>query len=276
MYDYGGGGGWGDPLDRDPQAVLDDVLDEYVSVEGATRDYGVVLTGSLEDLTLAVDARRRPKRLRAERRAAASALTWATGSASTSAARSPTSSASPPTARSCSTRRRRRSTTSRRGVMNGLAPARRALRRRAARSSARELDIVVHGTTTADNTMIEMNGAPHRPARHRGSPRRDRDAPGPQGGDLGPVVPGAARHRPPPGPHPDPRAHVDHHGRRAARRSTRTRSAHGVRRLQALGVHVDRGDVPVLVREPRARAAAPPRSSARSSPTSSTSRSPTR
>jgi N-methylhydantoinase B len=55
MYDYGGGGGWGDPLDRDPQAVLDDVLDEYVSVEGAKRDYGVVLTGSLEDLTLAVD-----------------------------------------------------------------------------------------------------------------------------------------------------------------------------------------------------------------------------
>lgn len=56
MYDYGGGGGWGDPLDRDPQAVLDDVLDEYVSVEGAARGYGVVLTGSLEDLTLAVDA----------------------------------------------------------------------------------------------------------------------------------------------------------------------------------------------------------------------------
>jgi N-methylhydantoinase B len=55
MYDYGGGGGWGNPLDRDPQAVLDDVLDEYVSFEGARRDYGVVLTGSLEDLTLAID-----------------------------------------------------------------------------------------------------------------------------------------------------------------------------------------------------------------------------
>jgi N-methylhydantoinase B len=54
-YRYGGGGGWGDPLDRDPQAVLDDVLDEYVSVEGAERDYAVVLTGSLADLTLAVD-----------------------------------------------------------------------------------------------------------------------------------------------------------------------------------------------------------------------------
>jgi N-methylhydantoinase B len=55
MYDYGGGGGWGDPLARDPHAVLDDVLDEYVSIEGAARDYGVVLTGSLDDLTLAVD-----------------------------------------------------------------------------------------------------------------------------------------------------------------------------------------------------------------------------
>ncbi|MGQ0824995.1 MAG: hydantoinase B/oxoprolinase family protein [Actinomycetota bacterium] len=55
MYDYGGGGGWGDALDRDPRAVLDDVLDEYVSIDGARRDYGVVLTGSLEELTLAVD-----------------------------------------------------------------------------------------------------------------------------------------------------------------------------------------------------------------------------
>jgi N-methylhydantoinase B len=55
VYDYGGGGGWGCPLDRDPQAVLDDVLDEYVSVEGARRDYGVEFTGSLDDLSLAVD-----------------------------------------------------------------------------------------------------------------------------------------------------------------------------------------------------------------------------
>jgi N-methylhydantoinase B len=70
VYDYGGGGGWGDPLDRDPQAVLDDVLDEYVSVEGAERDYGVVLTGSLADLTLAVDTEA-TERLRASRRTAA-------------------------------------------------------------------------------------------------------------------------------------------------------------------------------------------------------------
>jgi N-methylhydantoinase B len=68
MYDYGGGGGWGDPLDREPQAVLDDVLDEYVSIEGAEREYGVVLTGSLEELTLAVDEEATAV-LRAERRA---------------------------------------------------------------------------------------------------------------------------------------------------------------------------------------------------------------
>ena len=55
-YHYGGGGGWGDPLERDPARVLDDVLDEYVSVERARHDYGVVLTGTLEALDLAVDA----------------------------------------------------------------------------------------------------------------------------------------------------------------------------------------------------------------------------
>jgi len=55
VYDFGGGGGWGDPLLRDPQAVLDDVWDEYVSVGAALRDYGVVITGSLEGMTLAVD-----------------------------------------------------------------------------------------------------------------------------------------------------------------------------------------------------------------------------
>ena len=56
VYHFGGGGGWGDPLLRDPQAVLEDVWDEYVSIEGAARDYGVVITGSLEAMDLAVDA----------------------------------------------------------------------------------------------------------------------------------------------------------------------------------------------------------------------------
>ncbi len=39
----GGGGGFGDPLKRDPAHVLEDVVDDYVSVERAARDYGVVI-----------------------------------------------------------------------------------------------------------------------------------------------------------------------------------------------------------------------------------------
>jgi N-methylhydantoinase B len=38
------GGGFGDPLERDPVLVLDDVQDGLISVETARRDYGVVLT----------------------------------------------------------------------------------------------------------------------------------------------------------------------------------------------------------------------------------------
>ncbi len=40
----GGGGGYGDPLEREPERVLEDVLDEYVSREAARDVYGVVLT----------------------------------------------------------------------------------------------------------------------------------------------------------------------------------------------------------------------------------------
>ena len=70
VYRFGGGGGWGDPLDRDPQAVLDDVWDEYVSIEGARDHYGVVVTGDLDDMTLALDAEATGElraKLRAER-----------------------------------------------------------------------------------------------------------------------------------------------------------------------------------------------------------------
>lgn len=36
-----GGGGWGDPLQRDPKAVLADVRRGFVGIEAAARDYGV-------------------------------------------------------------------------------------------------------------------------------------------------------------------------------------------------------------------------------------------
>ena len=42
----GGGGGCGDPLDRDPDCVLRDICDEVVSVEAARDTYGVVLDAS--------------------------------------------------------------------------------------------------------------------------------------------------------------------------------------------------------------------------------------
>ncbi|EMY35105.1 N-methylhydantoinase [Arthrobacter crystallopoietes BAB-32] len=38
-----GGGGYGDPLDRSYAEVLDDVIDGYVSIERAAKDYGVVV-----------------------------------------------------------------------------------------------------------------------------------------------------------------------------------------------------------------------------------------
>ena len=38
-----GGGGFGDPLERDPALVLEDVIDDYVSIERAAKDYGVVI-----------------------------------------------------------------------------------------------------------------------------------------------------------------------------------------------------------------------------------------
>jgi N-methylhydantoinase B len=44
-YLTNGGGGWGDPLERESADVLRDVRDEYVSLEGAERDYGVVVHG---------------------------------------------------------------------------------------------------------------------------------------------------------------------------------------------------------------------------------------
>ena len=38
-----GGGGYGDPLTRDPEAVLEDVVEGYVSVEQAKESYGVIV-----------------------------------------------------------------------------------------------------------------------------------------------------------------------------------------------------------------------------------------
>jgi N-methylhydantoinase B len=43
----GGGGGWGDPLTRDPALVADDVAEGLISAAAARKLYGVVLRGNL-------------------------------------------------------------------------------------------------------------------------------------------------------------------------------------------------------------------------------------
>jgi N-methylhydantoinase B len=44
----GGGGGFGEPFEREPERVLRDVVDGYVTRVAAERDYGVVFTETLE------------------------------------------------------------------------------------------------------------------------------------------------------------------------------------------------------------------------------------
>jgi N-methylhydantoinase B len=44
-----GGGGYGNPFERDPLSVVDDVLNGYVSLAAAERDYGVVIRSSQRD-----------------------------------------------------------------------------------------------------------------------------------------------------------------------------------------------------------------------------------
>jgi N-methylhydantoinase B len=43
VLESAGGGGWGDPLDREPAKVLTDVVEAFVSLQSARDDYGVVI-----------------------------------------------------------------------------------------------------------------------------------------------------------------------------------------------------------------------------------------
>lgn len=55
----GGGGGWGDPFEREPERVREDVLSGLVGIESADRDYGVVLTGPEMSIDVEATAVRR-------------------------------------------------------------------------------------------------------------------------------------------------------------------------------------------------------------------------
>ena len=57
-------GGYGDPLERDPAAVLSDVLDGFTTTELAARDYGVVLDPDAQTLNPEATAQLRAERSR--------------------------------------------------------------------------------------------------------------------------------------------------------------------------------------------------------------------
>jgi N-methylhydantoinase B len=53
VMDAAGGGGFGDPLERDPEMVQEDVIQGYVSLEKAKEDYGVVIDPATRKADLA-------------------------------------------------------------------------------------------------------------------------------------------------------------------------------------------------------------------------------
>ena len=66
-----GAGGAGNPLARKPEAVLRDVRNDFVSIEGAARDYGVVIDPKRRIVdAAATDALRRRLAAAAKTRAA--------------------------------------------------------------------------------------------------------------------------------------------------------------------------------------------------------------
>jgi N-methylhydantoinase B len=54
-----GAGGWGDPLERDPNAVLKDVRNELLSLAKAEADYGVIIDAQLWRVDAPATQRRR-------------------------------------------------------------------------------------------------------------------------------------------------------------------------------------------------------------------------
>jgi N-methylhydantoinase B len=64
IFRTAGAGGWGDPLERDPELVARDVRRDLVSERAARDEYGVVLSGGAVDLAATERAR---ERLRSER-----------------------------------------------------------------------------------------------------------------------------------------------------------------------------------------------------------------
>jgi len=54
-----GGGGYGNPFERAPEKVRDDLLDGYVTIKGARNDYGVVIDPATKAIDRAATAKLR-------------------------------------------------------------------------------------------------------------------------------------------------------------------------------------------------------------------------
>jgi N-methylhydantoinase B len=63
QFHSAGGGGYGDPLEREPDAVVADVFNGYVSIDRALEDYGV----AIDPVTMKADLKE-TERIRAERK----------------------------------------------------------------------------------------------------------------------------------------------------------------------------------------------------------------
>jgi N-methylhydantoinase B len=50
IIDAPGGGGYGSPFERDPEMVVNDVVEGYVSLESARADYGVAINPKTLDV----------------------------------------------------------------------------------------------------------------------------------------------------------------------------------------------------------------------------------
>jgi N-methylhydantoinase B len=64
LIETAGGGGFWNPLERDPERVLDDVRAGYVSLEAARRDYGVAIQQRGRHFELDLEATRALKKAR--------------------------------------------------------------------------------------------------------------------------------------------------------------------------------------------------------------------
>ncbi len=76
-HELAGGGGWGDPLEREPAAVQKDVRNEFLSVERARADYGVILDLDAWRVDEAATAQLRQEMRAARPDGEAAAINWA-------------------------------------------------------------------------------------------------------------------------------------------------------------------------------------------------------